>query len=257
MSLTKAQQEYFRYSQAKDRNGEPLVVYHGSKSKGFDAFQYSPERQTGTDFGEAYYFTTDYEKAKAYAYDQLKDPRLIAMRNKRMELFAKAEETGDRRYEKMALNITFQGRTEDQIAAAADWDTGGEVHAVYLDLRNPLIVDAQGKAYYDVYPAYFKAARDRGHDGIIAYNVSDTAIGNPRPMDVYIAFYPDQIKSVDNLFPTQSREFKDNSKEYMKENFGKMSPEDQFQMAKVMKEQSKRRAQFTKSQEYGDNNRER
>ena len=244
MSITKAQQEYFKESKIRDRQGDLLVVYHGSKSKGFDAFEYSPARQTGTDFGEAYYFTTDYEKAKAYAYDQLKDPRLIAMRNKRFEYLDKYDQTGDIRYSNAAMNLKYKGRTEEQIAAAADWDTGGEVHAVYLDIKKPLVVDAQNQPYYKVYPAYFKEAKERGCDGIIVRNVSDTAVGHPKPMDVYIAFKPEQIKSIDNMFPTRSNKFKDNSYEYMKENFSKMSPEDQFKMAKIMKEQAARRSQM-------------
>lgn len=235
--LTKAQEEYFKHSKIRNRYGDLLTVYHGSKSKGFDAFEYSPDRQTGTDFGEAYYFTTDYDKAKAYAYDQLKDPRLVMLREKRAEYMQKCDETGDIRYAQAASRLTYQGRTEAQIVAAADYDTGGEVVSAYIDLRNPLIVDAQNSPYYNVYPQYFKEARERGHDGIVALNVSDTAVGEARPMDVFIAFYPDQIKSIDNLLPTRSKNYKDNSEEYAREHSGQLSPDDQFELAKLRKQQ--------------------
>ena len=76
MSLTKAQQDFFRDSRVRYTNGELITVYHGAKTSDFDAFQYSPDRQTGTDFGEAYYFTSDYTKAKGYSYDIEKDPRV-------------------------------------------------------------------------------------------------------------------------------------------------------------------------------------
>ena len=234
--LTKAQEIYFRESKARDEHGQLVTVFHGSKTKGFDIFEYSPDRQTGTDYGEAYYFTSDYDKAKAYAYDSEKDPRIVEWKEKKQELINKYLETNDPKYTKEMYELKVDGKNLEQILAAGDYDTGGSVIAVYLDLKNPLVVDAHQRDYYRVYPEYFKQARENGHDGIIVKNVNDNPRGEPRPIDVYIAFKPEQIKSVDNLYPTKSANFKDNSQEYMKENFRKMSPEDQFTMAKIIKQ---------------------
>lgn len=236
MRLTRAQNEYFANSQARDNAGNLLTVYHGSKSKGFDTFEYSPDRQTGTDFGEAYYFTTDYEKAKAYTYDSGKDPRIVEWQSKKKELIDKYLETMDPKYTKAMYELKVDGKNLEEILAAGDYDTGGEVIAAYLDLRNPLIVDAGQRDYYKVYPDYFKEARERGCDGIIVRNVNDNPRGVPKPIDVYVAFYPDQIKSVDNLYPTQSKEFRDNSREYAEQHSMDLGLQERFELARHIKE---------------------
>lgn len=234
--LTNAQKEYFQNSVVRDRQGDLLTVFHGSKTKGFDTFEYSPDRQTGTDYGEAYYFTSDKEKAKAYSYDSSKDPRIVEWQKKKKELIDKYLETNDPKYTKAMYELKVDGKNLDEILAAGDYDTGGSVVAVYLDLRNPLIVDAQGKDYYRVYPEYFKEARECGYDGIIIHNVNDNPRGTPKPIDVYVAFYPEQIKSVDNLFPTASKNFLDNTREYIEEHAYDMPLEDRFKAASIIRE---------------------
>ncbi|MEE0930541.1 MAG: hypothetical protein UIM53_06030 [Acutalibacteraceae bacterium] len=228
--LTQAQQEYFKDSKIRNRNGELITVYHGSKNRGFDAFEYSPERQTGQDFGEAYYFTTDYQSAKSYAYDEHKDSRMIEWNNKKEQLIDNYQGQGSLTD---AINrITVDGKTANEITAEADYNrTGGEIHAVYLDLRNPLIVDAHGQTFYNAYPAYFEEAKENGYDGIVVLNASDSARGQARPTDVFIAFHPSQIKSVTNLYPTDSKEFKDNSKDYLQRYGQKLSFDERIRLA--------------------------
>ena len=63
-TLTEAQERFFRDSQVRDDKGNLLEVYHGTKDGQFSVFEYSPNRQTGDDFGEAYYFTTNLQNAK-------------------------------------------------------------------------------------------------------------------------------------------------------------------------------------------------
>ena len=137
--------------------------------------------------------------------------------------------------------LKINGKTGMEIANEANYTkTGGEVHAVYLNLKNPLLLDGEGKNYYDIYPKAFRIAKEYGYDGIIVQNVNDIARGEARLTDVFIAFHPNQIKSVDNLFPTLSNNFKDNSREYFQENFSKLSYEDQCNMARVIKQQTQR-----------------
>lgn len=75
-ALTKEQAEFFKDSKAMDEDGNLLVVYHGAKVAGFNTFQYDKARQTGDNYGEAYYFTTNLKNAKGYAKDNRKDARL-------------------------------------------------------------------------------------------------------------------------------------------------------------------------------------
>lgn len=201
-TLTTEQQEFFKDSKVRDENGNLLVVYHGSKSNGFNIFEYSPIRQTGTDFGEAYYFTSDFEKANGYSYDSTKDSRVQEYKKERKRLLDKFLETKEEADRQAFLNVKVDGKTLDELLNDEAYSTGGEVKKVYLNLTNPLTVDADGKYYYEVYESYFEEAREKGNDGIIVKNVIDNPRGEHRPIDVYIAFKNNQMKSIDNVNPT-------------------------------------------------------
>ena len=181
-----------------------VEAFHGTKTKGIEVFEYDKNRQTGTDYGEAYYATTDYDKASGYAYDQLKDKRIIDIDNRRNvlkkeiteimlkegknektdQLMAEFSELSDRKY-----NIVQAGTVED---------SDGAIMPIYMNFRNPLVVDADNKFYFQVYNEYFQKARSKGHDGIIVKNVIDNPRGEQRAIDVFIVFSPNQIKSVYN-----------------------------------------------------------
>ena len=200
--LSKEQQEFFKDSKVRDENGNLLSVYHGSKSNGFNIFEYSPDRQTGADYGEAYYFTSDYEKASGYSYDVTKDERVQKYHEERKNRLDRFLQTRDEADKQAFLNVTVDGKTLDELMNDESYSTGGEVKKAYLNLTNPLIVDAGGKYYYEVYDQYFDEARNSGNDGIIVKNVIDNPRGEQRPVDVYIAFANNQIKNTDNLNPS-------------------------------------------------------
>lgn len=206
--LTNAQVEKFKDSKVRDDEGRLLEVYHGTKTKGINIFNYDPNRQTGVDFGKAYYFTSDYIKAKGYQYDADSDPRVKehqdqerAARKKMVDAGFTAESRAEYKEWLDTHNIMDIIEDEAYIVKHAD-EIGGETKKVYLNLTNPLMVDAEGKYYHKVYPEYFEQARENGNDGIIVKNVIDNPRGENRPIDVYIAFNENQIKNVDNLNPT-------------------------------------------------------
>lgn len=221
--LSKEQQEFFKDSKVRDENGNLLAVYHGSKVADFNTFKYSPLRQTGTDFGEAYYFTSDYKKASGYSYDVTKDARVKKYQEERRKLLDRFLETKSEADKHAFLNVKVEGKNLYELMNDENYTTGGEVKKVYLNLKNPLIVDAGGKYYYEVYEQYFKEARKSGKDGVIVKNVIDNPRGEQRPIDVYIAFKNNQIKSVANIKPTAdpdirfslSKETKNIDSEYM------------------------------------------
>lgn len=84
----------------------------------------------------------------------------------------------------------------------------GNIKEVYLSLKNPLIIDADYKMYDSIEkPDFIETkdktvdtqqiaayARDNGYDGVIVKNVKEAG----KFTDDYIAFEPNQIKSVDN-----------------------------------------------------------
>lgn len=204
--LSKKQLEFFKDSKVVDENGNLLVVYHGTTNGNFFTFEYDKSRQTGTDYGKAFYFTTNLKNAKGYAKDNHKDTRIKEYELKReslkKQILAETDTTKRQELEKQFRNIKVDGKSILEILYDVDYDTGGEVRQVYLNLVNPLIADAQKKYHYEVYPELFKQAIKNGNDGIIVRNVDDSSKYGVGLSDVYIAFSPEQIKLTTNETPT-------------------------------------------------------
>lgn len=205
-TLSQEQAEFFKDSKVRDENGNLLVVYHGTPNGNFFTFEYNKSRQTGTDYGKAFYFTTNLKNAKGYAKDNHKDPRIKEYELKReslkKQILAETDTTKRQELEKQFRNVKVDGKSILEILYDVDYDTGGEVRQVYLNLVNPLIADAQKKYHYEVYPELFKQAIKNGNDGIIVRNVDDSSKYGVGLSDVYIAFYPEQIKLTTNETPT-------------------------------------------------------
>jgi len=80
---------------------------------------------------------------------------------------------------------------------------GGQRIAAYLSLQNPLVLDTQGAAWSRDFDNRLRAVlRQQGvmlyddHDGLILRNFYDGETGLRD--DIYVAFRPEQIKSIDN-----------------------------------------------------------
>ena len=132
--------KWFGNSKVVDKNGDPLVVYHGSQSE-FSEFD-----------GDSY-FTDDYMNADGYA--------------------------------------------------------GGEyVYEVYLSIKNPLVIDANGKKWDDIETPYGTSTGEvvgnvdrKKYDGVIFNNIKDNWIDDvdyQDPSIVYVTFSSNQIKSIEN-----------------------------------------------------------
>nr|DAH24284.1 MAG TPA: polyVal ADP-Ribosyltransferase [Caudoviricetes sp.] len=89
----------------------------------------------------------------------------------------------------------------------ADGYAGGEiVMDVYLSLQNPLIIDAKSQHWNDIDSKYGNTTRDitlnekvrKQYDGVIFKDVADNFAETDDISDVYVAFEPNQIKSIDN-----------------------------------------------------------
>jgi len=189
-------------SKVVDENGEPLVVYHGTGSYGFNTFKerrewnYDVDREEGVGI----FFSSDKENSTGYEDEET------------------AEELG--------------------------FNTQKGTYSVYLNIKNPLVVDFDGswwngrKFTYEVKDAegktvntflnlqeakdfaqkqgegttiesvqvgsgvkrigeYVTKARQNGNDGVIIKNVRDSHIDNheAKPATTYVVFDPNQIKS--------------------------------------------------------------
>lgn len=159
---TPAFKRWFGDSKVVDKDGNPLVVYHGTPDTRFvddtGVFQTSTERLLHKDDARrAFFFTTDTRVARTYA-----DPRRA---------------------------FDYQNSEPGVIPA-------------YLSLQNPMVFDVGGehwrknKHFNGTADAVAKA-KAAGHDGLILRNVVDDYNTSKRSKqtDVFVAFHPTQIKS--------------------------------------------------------------
>jgi Uncharacterized protein conserved in bacteria len=105
IQLSEKQAEYFRNSKVRDQDGNLLTLYHGT---GTSIEKFEPHYTgNGIDqYGSGFYFTTDYDTAKAYTE------------------YREADERTGKEVRKLG------GEDEPQV-----------IHA-YIDLRNPIILNA-------------------------------------------------------------------------------------------------------------------
>lgn len=238
-TLSQEQAEFFKDSKVRDENGNLLVVYHGTPNGNFFTFEYNKSRQTGTDYGKAFYFTTNLKNAKGYAKDNHKDARIKEYELKReslkKQILAETDTTKRQELEKQFRNVKVDGKSILEILYDVDYDTGGEVRQVYLNLVNPLIADAQKKYHYEVYPELFKQAIKNGNDGIIVRNVDDSSKFGVGLSDVYIAFFPEQIKLTTNEMPTANPDIRYSLRENATDSEGRKLSKKQLEFFKDSK----------------------
>lgn len=169
--------EWFGDSKVVDENGEPLVVYHGTRSE-FESFQSTEGR---------YFFGNHFGTVEAA------NDRLGALGNKRME--ERNNITPPDQIIPVYLNIQNPMRMEDLISWSPE-NVVGMVEST-LDEQDALGEDriptrrrAHGDFY--LYEDIITFLQARGFDGVVYENVIEGE------GDSYIAFDPTQIKSVHN-----------------------------------------------------------
>ena len=234
MSLTKAQEEYFRDSKMRDERGDLIKCYHCT-SHDFDAFDKSKigeGRDVGF-LGKGFYFTTDdkygdvYGTIKYECYIDMKNPFVINDLNaNKFEDYLKITEIMDYLQDNHPEYGEIDGPKE--LILEMD-DTDANVLSPY---------DFNGETFLlgfwqDYSKQITEWAKENGYDGIL--------VDQPRSGDVFeiVVFEPNQIKLTDNLFPTRADNFKDNSREYLKENFEKISEKERAELIKHMERAGK------------------
>lgn len=172
---TEAFKKWFGDSKVVDENGKPLVVYHGTPKGGFESFDTYTAGENTANVSDGFYFTENKLNAETYSGE-----KEIIIPNQK--LFNEGE-----------------------------YQPG--IYPVYLSLQNPLIIDFEGrnwdgmdtKGEYsgDVLGIndYVNMAKTKGHDGLIAKNISDEGRfgkGYNWGNNTYVVFNPSQIKSIYN-----------------------------------------------------------
>lgn len=181
--LTQEQQDYFKDSKIRDENGNLKVMYHGSQAA-FTVFDRNKARSSGY-YGRGFYFTDSDAHAKQYGntyevylnitnplhegtYDITKEQL-----RKFVEVVAENEDYG--------LDNYGDGATVDGVT---DSVYGKSDFAMLMDINASCV----GNMVETI--ELFNEVNGTDYNGIVV------------PTET-VAFYPNQIKSVDNLTPTQ------------------------------------------------------
>lgn len=229
-TLSRAQQEYFKDSQMLDSHNELQVFYHATDAN-FDAFDKKfIGMGHGSSFGEGFYFSSDpipsYGENLA-VYLDVKQPFVLDLKNENT-VFDFADKLGVDK-EMLKDFITYYD--------------GSVKGAIGKTLRESCAEDLQG-------------LKDKGYDGLVILNTSVGRYGEPKQAieKEVVVFEPNQIKSIDNLYPTKSDNFRDNSHEYLKEHLKDLSVDEACLIAKHIRQTEKQnRTQPTKENNRGDN----
>lgn len=138
--------EWFKNSKIINKDGSPMIVYHGTK-RDFDEFQTKDHRKDT----EGYYFTNDPEYAYVFmGYDKDKEDFYIG--------------------------------TKDYLKNPTHGETNPNIIPVYLSVKNPLILKEDDVDIIEDI-GYWKDIYDRvkskGYDGVIMDDMSQIFVFDP------------------------------------------------------------------------------
>lgn len=166
--LTKAQQDYFKDSKMRDDNGNLKVMYHGSQDAGFHVFDPAHSDDATSlffvdrnDVAASYSGTSETYAPKAFKnvddinnfIDEIgaEGNRVVEENGKYVLLYEN---------EKTAESDTLQGIYEE----FCDWEGvgyGDANYKVYLNLTNPLEVDAKGRPWNKIDAEFSQEVYDK------------------------------------------------------------------------------------------------
>ena len=166
--LTKEQQEYFKDSKMRDENGNLKVMYHGSQDAGFHVFD-SSMSDDGTSFffvdrndvAASYSGTTEIYEAKSF--DTVEDANKFFAEIGRTE-YSVAEKDGEYTLYDDGGEVATSESLAEIYEEFCDYEGVGYGNAnykVYLNLTNPLEVDAGGRNWDNVSREYSQEVADK------------------------------------------------------------------------------------------------
>ena len=166
--LTREQQEYFKDSKMRDEDGKLKVMYHGSQDAGFHVFD---ARMSDDD--TSFFFVDRNDVAASYSgTSETYEAKTIRTAEDMNNFLA---EIGYDHYEAVERNGKFELLEDNDHVAWSDtaqglyeefcWYEGvGEGDAnykVYLNLKNPLVVDAEGRNWNNISREFSQEVYDR------------------------------------------------------------------------------------------------
>ena len=193
--LSKEQQEYFKNSVIRDREGNLKLIYHGGNVD----YEFDTNRgKISTQYGSGAYFTDAYGIAQEWAYEN---------KGKVVEGYINIEKPfddrkwGNNENNKQKKNLIKllqeKGLSVNEINRIFDHPKD----TPFTALRKVLFRKTGEKPSFDWNGAELanELLRQAGYDGII---------GDLYDSEQYVIFNPEQIKSIDNLNPTKDKDIR-------------------------------------------------
>lgn len=210
---TKNFKDWFKNSKAVDENGQPLLLYHGSSAQIGDdfAFDYGFIGAHGSAEGYGFYLTTDESTASGYAGMNGSVARLYLSIQQPMPLDQK-------RFSKPKLKAILERLVELEIAQYPEeiTDYRDSFLSNYTDTYSKPLSSALEEVANNIYASSTNAldmiselanasgskenaviaVRDEtGFDGVVSHGYANRGEAGGT---IYVAWFPEQIKSVDN-----------------------------------------------------------
>lgn len=222
--LSEEQSEFFKDSKVRDDYGNLKVVYHGTVDGSFNEFKYDFIGRNGTSEGKGFYFTDDIEYAEAYTgsvntgmFGYSKEHTTITKTDK-SKLFrvylniCKPLSTEKKTITKSQLTTLIKNMDKTGNNYLSNWgdvqydgydnvlrETVNNVYE-FNDNDVDLIHELLNGGFMSYNEFYDLLRKTLGYDGIISKE------GNRGTF--YIVFNSNQIKEIDNKFPSESNDIR-------------------------------------------------
>ncbi|MFA6812906.1 MAG: strawberry notch C-terminal domain-containing protein, partial [Bacteroidaceae bacterium] len=206
--------KWFGDSKVVDKDGRPLVVYHGT-STDINTFKGSQYYDGGTEYynKDFSYFTPYKETAKLYAYysalrkfaknNNLEYDVNYSFKDNNSTYENQIDQFIKEHYEEVPTDISEWMEYADEFYS--EWfenESNIRIIPVYLNIKNPKIVDdyIDGSKRKEQIEKFSKEYDNKLFDGAIFNKINDSAfIDGVLTGTTIIATSPNQIKSVDNV----------------------------------------------------------
>ena len=198
-------------SKVVDENGEPLVVYHGTNANNITSFSLEKAKHnTGIFLSKSKNVARSYVDWMSVDYYgkilnyELDNFNIYESYNEYKNRILESEKDKDLPFSSLMSERAFNARK------AAIINFNKHIYSTFVNLKNPLIVDAKKRKWNSILFKDIKNtteslaiyAKKYGYDGVIVTNVEDNGLKNQNDMisgyeisDEYIAFNSNQIKS--------------------------------------------------------------
>jgi len=239
---TKEFKKWFSDSMVVDDSKKPMVVYHGSGATFESFSEDALGAMTGAESSrKGFFFVDDADVAESYANEgvsteyvnarpdmvkreedlsRINNEWSIAKRKLREDFQKKHniplnrfpsisdEHRAKYRNEKKSLDDYYQKQVDKTRAihrakhGVFELDGNPQIYPVHLKIKNPYIIDANGKSFNEgtfSINSTIKKAKKGGHDGVIVKNLADNYNDSDLTATHYVVFKSEQIKSIFDL----------------------------------------------------------